>query len=115
MATKTKTLSIPHPGSVSSALSSYEGYSLTTHAGQRMNERQISAADIREVLGRPTWIEHGDRPELLNLRSTIRGRALRVTVNAITDSIVTVAEDRRHSCSSTFGWFTLGAAVGVRV
>ena len=83
----------------------------SAHAYERMIERQISAADVHEVLQRPESLEHGDRPELINLRSTVRGRALRVTVNALTDCIVTIAEDKHHSCSSAFGWFTLGAAI----
>ena len=41
------------------------------HAGplmpnERMIERQISDADVHEVLQRPESLEHGDRPELIN-------------------------------------------------
>ena len=79
-----------------------------------MRERHIMAWEISEVLDNPTMLNQRDCQGVIHLRAFVTGRALRVTINALTDCVLTVAEDVRHSCPSTYGWFSLGAAFQVQ-
>jgi len=76
-----------------------------------MRERNVSVSDVAHVLNDPERLDQGDQPYLIHFRGSLRGRPLRITVNAFTDDILTVATDERSACSSGFGWFSFGAAL----
>jgi hypothetical protein len=79
-----------------------------------MAEREVTAEEVMSVLHAPATVAQGDASQLVHSWARIRGRYLRVTINAVTDVVVTVVTEPLKASGSLFGWFTLGASLEVR-
>lgn len=79
-----------------------------------MIDRGVTEGEVRRVLSAPTGVDQADQPPLVHYRAAHRGRDLQVTVNALTDTVVTVVTAPLAASGSRFGWFTLGAAQDAR-
>ncbi len=88
-------------------------YRLTSHALQRMAEREVTVEEVRSVIYAPATVDQADAPHLIHYRAHLRGRDLRVTINALTDDVLTVVAEPPRGSGSSFGWFTLGASLEV--
>ena len=90
-------------------------YRLTRHAIDRMVERGVSMAELLSVTDDPTEVESANSPAFVRFSRYSAGRVICVTIDALTDVIVTVVAPRLSDSKSDFGWFTIGSAVGERV
>jgi len=84
-------------------------YVLSSHALQRMEQRGVSMEEVLCVLGDPSDIEAADGSGLIHFQAQAAGRVIRVTVNALSNVIVTVVTPGSTRAKSPYGWFTLGA------
>jgi hypothetical protein len=67
------------------------GYRLSKHARMRMDERHISAEDVRDVIEDPMTMCEVDCAGIAHYRGRALSRPIRVTVNELGSVIVTVA------------------------
>lgn len=97
------------------SLTTLDGYHVSEHAQQRMIQRCVPPQDVRAVLQSSTVICEVDSAGISQYRGVIGSRPIRVTINEITNVIVTVAAPARSSLNSDYDWFSIGTALEHRV
>jgi hypothetical protein len=79
-----------------------------------MAEREVTVEEVLWVLSDPTEFEQADALGLIHHYAWIAGRQIRVTVDALSGTIVTVVAPPLKSALSPYGWFSFGASLEAR-
>lgn len=86
-----------------------DGFRLSLHAIERMQQRDVTFEEALFVLLHPSEIEQADGFGLMRYAATIAGRPISLTVNALSGVVITVVASVRRPATSAFGWFAVGS------
>ncbi len=75
-----------------------------------MLERSVSFEEIMLVIAKPRCLGQAAGFGTVFYEAEVRGRSVRVTMNALNNLVVTVVAEPFGTASSSYGWFSIGCS-----
>jgi hypothetical protein len=84
---------------------------LSGHAAARMEQRGVTFEEVLAVILKPARVDQADGYGRIQYTSYLSGRLVCVTVDALSDVVITVVAPELRDAKSPYGWFSLGSAI----